>query len=88
MKDRIGTMRPLSWPRFDVNGVPYNRPATTVGLDDNHFVVSLKGEISDEQRAAFMKVISGEADEAPKKATRKSGTTLGDSANSTIDNEG
>lgn len=83
MKDRIGTWRPLVWPLFDVNGAAYNRPATTVGIDDNHFVVSLKGEITAEQRAAIeaeLGVGGKNEPEAPvetKKSSRKQSESEG-----------
>lgn len=51
-RDRIGTWNPLRYPRFDVNGQRYNKPATTVGIGDNHFVVALSGILTSGQRAA------------------------------------
>lgn len=49
----IGTWQPLNWPRCDINGAAYNHPPTTVGIDDNHFVVSLNGKLTAEQREAI-----------------------------------
>jgi hypothetical protein len=49
----IGTRNPLSWPRCDINGAAYNQPATTVGIDGNHFVVSLNGKLTPAQRTAI-----------------------------------
>lgn len=49
----IGTWQPLKWPRCDINGAAYNHPPTTVGIDENHFVVSLNGKLTPEQRTAI-----------------------------------
>lgn len=41
MDKRIGTVRDgkTIWPEVDATGQTYSRPATTVGLDAEHFVV-------------------------------------------------
>lgn len=49
---RLGTLNPdgsvESWPATDVVGRPYDRPATTQGIGEGHFVVlPLGGEFAE-----------------------------------------